>query len=170
MLPIFAGHEAGSDWNDLAQVQGRDAAHQQFTTAVAIAEREQVVQSYAATPVLGLIVTNLSRLPGHWVAIGRRRSSWGWYYSRPCKGEEAGHAEDRQSIGGTGVFVSGVLMFFVLIAYAIDFAVLLIGEAGLRNLPIDRPGRNCVLACHAESPCGRDGACILGLCRRNPSP
>ena len=50
LLPIFAGHEAGSEWNDLAQVQGRDAAHQQFTTAVAIAEREHVFRRANLTP------------------------------------------------------------------------------------------------------------------------
>ena len=52
LRPMFAGHEAGSDWNDLVQVQGRDAARQQFAAAVAIAEREQMVQSYAAAPAL----------------------------------------------------------------------------------------------------------------------
>jgi putative DNA primase/helicase len=48
LLPAFAAHDRGSDWNDLARSEGRDAARRQFVAAVAIAEREQIVQGLAA--------------------------------------------------------------------------------------------------------------------------
>ena len=48
LLPTFAAHDRGSDWNDLAHSEGRDAARRQFVAAVAIAEREQIVQGLAA--------------------------------------------------------------------------------------------------------------------------
>jgi len=71
LLPMFAGLEAGSDWNDLAQANGRDAARQQFIGAVAIAEREQIVQSsgVAAAPTLNRAE---SLAPAH--ERGRNRS------------------------------------------------------------------------------------------------
>jgi putative DNA primase/helicase len=47
LLPAFAGRDTASDWNDLARGQGREVALQQFMGALAIAEREQVVQGYA---------------------------------------------------------------------------------------------------------------------------
>ena len=49
LLPAFAEHDAGSDWNDLARGQGRDAARQQLMAGIAIAEREQMVRSYAVS-------------------------------------------------------------------------------------------------------------------------
>ena len=49
LLPAFAEQDAGSDWNDLARGQGRGAARQQLMAGIAIAEREQMVQSYAAS-------------------------------------------------------------------------------------------------------------------------
>ncbi|HEX4173592.1 MAG TPA: toprim domain-containing protein, partial [Acetobacteraceae bacterium] len=48
LLPAFAEHDAGSDWNDLARSDGPETARQQLLVAVAIAEREQIVQSLAA--------------------------------------------------------------------------------------------------------------------------
>jgi len=48
LLPVFAEHDAGSDWNDLARSEGRDTARQQLMAAVAVAEREQIVQGLAA--------------------------------------------------------------------------------------------------------------------------
>ena len=48
LLPVFAEHDGGSDWNDLARSGGRDAARQQFMAAVSVAEREQIVQGLAA--------------------------------------------------------------------------------------------------------------------------
>jgi phage/plasmid primase-like uncharacterized protein len=50
LLPTFAEQDAGSDWNDLVRGQGRETARQQFMGAIAIAEREQIVQGYTATP------------------------------------------------------------------------------------------------------------------------
>jgi phage/plasmid primase-like uncharacterized protein len=47
VLPYFAERDAGSDWNDLARGQGREAMRQQFMGAIAIAEREQIAQGYA---------------------------------------------------------------------------------------------------------------------------
>jgi len=49
LLPAFAEQDAGSDWNDLARGQGRDAARQQLMAGIAIAEREQMVRSHAAS-------------------------------------------------------------------------------------------------------------------------
>ena len=48
LLPAFAEQDGGSDWNDLARGQGRDVARQQLMGAVAIAERVQIAQRYAA--------------------------------------------------------------------------------------------------------------------------
>jgi putative DNA primase/helicase len=48
LLPVFAEHNAGSDWNDLARSEGRDTARQQLMAAVTVAEREQIVQGLAA--------------------------------------------------------------------------------------------------------------------------
>ena len=48
LLPHFAGHDSGSDWNDLARSEGRDGAHQQLCTALAVAERERIAQGLAA--------------------------------------------------------------------------------------------------------------------------
>jgi phage/plasmid primase-like uncharacterized protein len=47
LLPYFAERDAGSDWNDLARGQGREAMRQQFMGAIAIAEREQIARDYA---------------------------------------------------------------------------------------------------------------------------
>ena len=49
LLPTFAEHDAGSDWNDLARSEGRDAARQQLRSAIAIAEREQIVAGLTMT-------------------------------------------------------------------------------------------------------------------------
>jgi len=49
LLPAFAERDAGSDWNDLARGQGRDAARQQLMAGIAIAEREQMVRSHAVS-------------------------------------------------------------------------------------------------------------------------
>ena len=49
LLPAFAEQDAGSDWNDLAREQGKGAARQQLMAGIAIAEREQMVQSYAVS-------------------------------------------------------------------------------------------------------------------------
>ncbi len=48
LLPAFAEQDVGSDWNDLAQSQGRDAARRDLIGAISIAEREQIVRGYAA--------------------------------------------------------------------------------------------------------------------------
>jgi putative DNA primase/helicase len=48
LLPTFARHDSGSDWNDLARSEGRDTARQQLMAAVAVAEREQTVQGLGA--------------------------------------------------------------------------------------------------------------------------
>jgi phage/plasmid primase-like uncharacterized protein len=48
LLPTVAGQDRGSDWNDLARSDGRDTARQQLMAAVAVAERERVVQGLAA--------------------------------------------------------------------------------------------------------------------------
>ena len=48
LLPAFAEHDAGSDWDYLAQIEGRDIARQQLLVAVATAEREQIAQGLAA--------------------------------------------------------------------------------------------------------------------------
>ena len=48
LLPYFAERDAGSDWNDLARGQGREAMRQQLMGAIAIAEREQIARGYAA--------------------------------------------------------------------------------------------------------------------------
>jgi putative DNA primase/helicase len=45
LLPTFLQHDAGSDWNDLALGAGHAIARRQILTAIAIAEREQMVQS-----------------------------------------------------------------------------------------------------------------------------
>ena len=47
LLPTFAEHDSGSDWNDLARREGWDTAHRQLMAAVAVAEREQIVQGLA---------------------------------------------------------------------------------------------------------------------------
>jgi putative DNA primase/helicase len=47
LLPYFAERDAGSDWNDLARGQGREAMRQQLMGAIAIAEREQIARDYA---------------------------------------------------------------------------------------------------------------------------
>ena len=47
LLPYFAERDAGSDWNDLARGQGREAMRQQLMGAIAIAEREQIARHYA---------------------------------------------------------------------------------------------------------------------------
>ena len=44
LLPMFAEHDDGSDWNDLARSEGREIAHRKFMAAFAGAEREQRVQ------------------------------------------------------------------------------------------------------------------------------
>lgn len=49
LLPAFPEQDAGSDWNDLARGQGAEMARRQFTRAVAIAEREQMVRSKAGS-------------------------------------------------------------------------------------------------------------------------
>jgi putative DNA primase/helicase len=49
VLPTFRHDGAGTDWNDLAQTQGRLQAARQLCQAIAIADREQVVQGLAAT-------------------------------------------------------------------------------------------------------------------------
>jgi phage/plasmid primase-like uncharacterized protein len=48
LLPTFAEHDIGSDWNDLARGEGRDTVRQQFMAAIAVAEREQIVRGLAA--------------------------------------------------------------------------------------------------------------------------
>ena len=48
LLPHFAADDSGSDWNDLARSEGRDGVRQQFCTALAVAEREQIAQGLAA--------------------------------------------------------------------------------------------------------------------------
>jgi phage/plasmid primase-like uncharacterized protein len=49
LLPYFAERDAGSDWNDLARGQGREAMRQQLMGAIAIAEREQIARDYAGS-------------------------------------------------------------------------------------------------------------------------
>lgn len=71
LLPMFAEHEVRSDWNDFAQLHGREAARQQFTAALAIAERQQIVQSQAVTAALTM-GREESLAPAH--AHGRHRS------------------------------------------------------------------------------------------------
>ena len=44
LLPMFAEHDDGSDWNDLARSEGREIAHRKFMAAFAGAERERRVQ------------------------------------------------------------------------------------------------------------------------------
>ncbi len=48
LVPTFAAHDAGSDWNDLSRSEGHETARRQLMAAVAIAEREQIVQGLAA--------------------------------------------------------------------------------------------------------------------------
>ncbi|HUZ64824.1 MAG TPA: zincin-like metallopeptidase domain-containing protein [Acetobacteraceae bacterium] len=48
LVPTFAGHDTGSDWNDLTRGDGPEAARRQFAAAVAVAEREQIVGGLAA--------------------------------------------------------------------------------------------------------------------------
>jgi putative DNA primase/helicase len=45
LLPVFAEQDAGSDWNDLAHSAGHAVARQQILAAIAVAEREQMMQS-----------------------------------------------------------------------------------------------------------------------------
>jgi phage/plasmid primase-like uncharacterized protein len=45
LLPTFLEREAGSDWNDLAHSAGDAVARRQILAAIAIAEREQMMQS-----------------------------------------------------------------------------------------------------------------------------
>jgi putative DNA primase/helicase len=45
LLPAFAKQDAGSDWNDLAHSAGHAMARQQILVAIAVAEREQMMQS-----------------------------------------------------------------------------------------------------------------------------
>jgi phage/plasmid primase-like uncharacterized protein len=45
LLPTFAENDLGTDWNDVAQAQGPDAARQLFAVALAVAEREQAVRN-----------------------------------------------------------------------------------------------------------------------------
>ena len=47
LLPTFAENDLGSDWNDIARAQGVDAAREQLTVAMAIAERERAVLAFA---------------------------------------------------------------------------------------------------------------------------
>lgn len=44
LLPTFAEHDGGSDWNDLARSEGGEVARRQFMAAIAVAEREQLIQ------------------------------------------------------------------------------------------------------------------------------
>jgi len=48
LLPEFAEHDLGSDWNDLACSGGRDIARRQLLASIAIAEREQIARGVAA--------------------------------------------------------------------------------------------------------------------------
>ena len=48
LFPSFPAGAIGTDWNDLAQSQGRDQAGHQFRTAVAIGDRENAVRNMAA--------------------------------------------------------------------------------------------------------------------------
>jgi putative DNA primase/helicase len=49
LLPAFAEQDAGSDWNDLARGQGRDAARQQLRNGFAVTERERMALDYAVS-------------------------------------------------------------------------------------------------------------------------
>jgi phage/plasmid primase-like uncharacterized protein len=64
LLPYFADRDAGTDWNDLAWGQGREAMRQQLMGAIAIAEREQIVQGYVATRGMEQDLGR-SRVPDH---------------------------------------------------------------------------------------------------------
>jgi putative DNA primase/helicase len=48
LLPTFAEHDGGSDWNDLVQSEGPDTARHHLMAALAVAGREQIVQGFAA--------------------------------------------------------------------------------------------------------------------------
>jgi antirestriction protein ArdC/phage/plasmid primase-like uncharacterized protein len=48
LLPTFAEHDNGSDWNDLARTEGRDAVRHHLMAAIAVAEREQIAQRLSA--------------------------------------------------------------------------------------------------------------------------
>lgn len=62
LIPSFAPGADGSDWNDVARIEGRDAAQLALVAAIRIAEREQMVagmgaarlseRSLACTPVI----------------------------------------------------------------------------------------------------------------------
>jgi phage/plasmid primase-like uncharacterized protein len=48
VFPVFPANSLGTDWNDLARVQGRSEAAGQLRLAMAIGDREQVARSLAA--------------------------------------------------------------------------------------------------------------------------
>jgi putative DNA primase/helicase len=71
VFPTFPSDSRGTDWNDLAQTQGRSLAASQLRQAIAIGDREQAAQALTAardeaTPVQG---RSLSRSLGQ--VIGR---------------------------------------------------------------------------------------------------
>lgn len=49
LSPVFAEQDAGSDWNDLARGQGRDAAWRQLRNGFAVAERERMALNHAVS-------------------------------------------------------------------------------------------------------------------------
>ena len=53
LLPRFSGTDAGSDWNDLAQSQGKQAALTQLAEGMAISERQHLAREIATARDLG---------------------------------------------------------------------------------------------------------------------